>query len=231
MSNCPLWAHVIVVTLQYTLLVVSDGLLIWRCFHVWGCSLRSVAVPIAFLLVETGISLAIIGNVPAALLGGPIALLMDRVQSAALFVSFLTTTLTTALIGYRIYTLSQQGNNLSTAKRVKHVTKILVESSTIYCIVLLVNAVVAVIPSASYLAESPVNISSFYVQIVLYVVSGMAPTIVVARIALANPVNGRKETLTTDLSGISFEERYISSQLEPKTNGEGTRADTSSVSE
>ncbi|PPQ83916.1 LOW QUALITY PROTEIN: hypothetical protein CVT25_000661 [Psilocybe cyanescens] len=251
MSDCPLWAHVIVVTLQYTLLVVSDGLLftitvdiesltkhngidmeVFPCVGKVAAHGRSpISVPFSRnRQARTRISLAIIGNVPAALLGGPIALLMDRVQSAALFVSFFTTTITTALIGYRIYNLSKQGNNPSTKSRVKHITKILLESSTIYCIVLLVNAIVAVIPSASYLAESPVNISSFYVQIVLYVVSGLAPTIVVARIALANSGNSRVSTLTTDMSGMHFEGGYVS-QMGPKIEDDGTRTASHSVTD
>lgn len=59
----------------------------------------------------------------------------------------------------------------------------------------------------------------------------MAPTVVVARIALANPSNSRVSTLTTDMSGMQFEGRYMNSQLEPKIDDEGTRTITSSLAE
>lgn len=148
------------------------------------------------------------------------AVLGNNISSALIFVSLGTTVLTTFLIGYKIHSTSRL-NGPSSKKFFNRVVVLVVESAAAYSLVLFLNAIIAVVPSFLTLG-SPLYEAEYYVDAVLIVVAvcsfyyssddpfsltydqGMAPTILVARIALTNPNNTVTSVPITDISGLQF---------------------------
>ncbi|PPQ81461.1 hypothetical protein CVT25_013364 [Psilocybe cyanescens] len=54
------WAFILNNILQNSLFIVSDGLLIWRCYHVWGQLFWAISSPLILLVVEGAYSLVLL---------------------------------------------------------------------------------------------------------------------------------------------------------------------------
>ncbi|PPQ76472.1 hypothetical protein CVT25_002002 [Psilocybe cyanescens] len=78
----------------------------------------------------------------------------------------------------------------------------IVESAAAYALVLLLYAIDTVAPSVGVLG-SPLNEADYYIATIVNVVAGMAPTILVARVA-ANDNQTVSSSTMTHISGLKF---------------------------
>uniref|UniRef100_A0A8H7XVV4 Uncharacterized protein n=1 Tax=Psilocybe cubensis TaxID=181762 RepID=A0A8H7XVV4_PSICU len=194
------WMWVLNNFLFYCLFVVSDVLLIWRCYHVWGKSWRIIVVPSFLLVVECGLSFAItlLDGINSSMSSDAKFRLCHSITSALLFASLATTVSTTFAIGYRIHHyVKEMGHRFTSERKLNNIIVMLLESAALYSILLIVYAVMAVVPSFNT-AGSPVLQASYYVRAIL---TGMAPTILVARLALT--ASSRPATVAAAISHIS----------------------------
>ncbi|PPQ91124.1 hypothetical protein CVT25_013262 [Psilocybe cyanescens] len=202
----PKWLWVFANVPFYASFVASDGLLIWRCYHVWGRSFRVISVLLILLLAEFGlfVTATILEGLSHRLTSGAntSAALFNSLTSALVFVSLATTVTTSLLIGYRIYSVARL-NGQPSKRLFKHIVVLVIESAAVYSFVLLLDAVFAVIPSFN-LVGSPLYQAGYFVDAVLIVVPGMAPTVLVARIAVTNS-NYTVEPTITHISNLHFE--------------------------
>ncbi|PPQ94336.1 hypothetical protein CVT25_000295 [Psilocybe cyanescens] len=132
------------------------------------------------------------------------AILGNNISSALTFVSLGTTVITTFFIGYRIHSVSQLDGSRSNGL-FNHIVVIIIESAAAYSLVLLLEAIDIVFPSFSVIG-SPLSEADYYIQVILNFVANqvMAPTVLVARIALT-------DTNSTDASATLT---YISSNFQ-----------------
>jgi hypothetical protein len=72
--------------------------------------------------------------------------ILDELLSAALFITFGTTVVTTILIAYRIYSVVRQDGVDNSKRRFVHVLEVLIQSSAAYSLASFVNAVSGIIP-------------------------------------------------------------------------------------
>ncbi|PPQ88151.1 hypothetical protein CVT25_005117 [Psilocybe cyanescens] len=216
----PTWVWVFADFLTYSSFVVSDGLLIWRCYHIWGQSLRIILVPVALFVAESCLfvaSIALAGT-NGQLTSDVNAKLFNNITSVSIFVSLGTTMITTFLIGYRIHSASR-ANGTPSRRLFNRVWVIVIESAAVYSLVLLVDSICYVLPSFIVLG-SPLDVVGYYVEPVQIFVTNqrMAPTILVARIALTNPSNPVAPTVT-HISGLQFGSQHESSGSRDTSGG------------
>ncbi|PPQ90918.1 hypothetical protein CVT25_007845 [Psilocybe cyanescens] len=197
------WIWILNLFLENFLFIISDGLLIWRCYHIWGQSFRAILAPLILLVVECSLIVAtMVLNVKFGHTGsGANAILFNNISSALVFVSLGTTVVTTFIIGYRIHSTSQI-HHPSSRRLFNHIVTVIVESAAAYSLVLLLEAIIIVVPSIDVLG-SPLGEAEFYVEAILTAVSGMAPTILVAIIATNNNHRATSSTIT-HISGLQF---------------------------
>ncbi|PPQ85710.1 hypothetical protein CVT25_002478 [Psilocybe cyanescens] len=189
---------------SYSVIIVADGLLIWRCFHVWNRSLRVIAFPLFLFIAETGMIFAaiIINGINGSLiLTQRAAMIMNNLLAAGFFVSFGTSLMATLLIAYRIWTVYQaDGKSL---RRFKNILDIIIQSAAINSIALLLTAITLVIPDSGNIFNAPLFALGNYAKAFFVAISGLAPTIMVARIAFGEPDNTYVPTAPR-ISGLQF---------------------------
>ncbi|PPQ80388.1 hypothetical protein CVT25_001705 [Psilocybe cyanescens] len=173
------WSWVFSNLLIYSLFIISDGLLVG-------------------LFIASTIFSVIVGPLSST----ENAILSNNVSSALSFILLGTTVATTCLIGYKIHSASRS-NDLPSKRLFNRVVVLVVESAAVYSLVLLLNAIIAIVPSFNWFG-SPLGEVQYYLGVLLTVVSGMAPTILVARIALTNPNNTVASAPMTHISGLQF---------------------------
>ncbi|KAH9475588.1 hypothetical protein JR316_0012705 [Psilocybe cubensis] len=186
LENVPTWIVVVEDLFTNSLLVISDGLLIWRCYHVWGRSRRMIIIPFILWAGEFGFGIA---SVTINGLFGPIAsasqaALANNITSTVIFLSLGSTLISTSLIAYKIH-ISFQLSQSPRKRLFNRVSIMIIESAAPYSIVLLFYAILDILPSQTILA-SPLIEAGFYLEQVLNVTAGLAPTVLVARLAWTN---------------------------------------------
>ncbi|PPQ90612.1 hypothetical protein CVT25_006682 [Psilocybe cyanescens] len=200
----PQWTSVLSAFLENSLLIVSDGLLIWRCYHVWGQSSWATSVPLILLVAEFG--LFVVTTVLSAKLGlitsDANIILFNNISSALTFVSLGTTLITTFLIGYRMHSAFQI-HGLPSRRVFNRIMTIIIESGAADLLVLLLKAIIIVVPSFNML-KSPLSEADYYTESIIIVVSGLAPTVLVTRISLTDTTNTVVPATITHVSGLQF---------------------------
>uniref|UniRef100_A0A8H7XJ07 Uncharacterized protein n=1 Tax=Psilocybe cubensis TaxID=181762 RepID=A0A8H7XJ07_PSICU len=173
--------------------VVSDWVLIWRCYHVWGRSVRIVAALFLFLLAEIAlaISFTILEASDGQLQNNGNGQLTNNISGAFVLISAGTTVITTLLIAVRISYNPQ--------------IMTIIESSAVYSLILLLYGVIVICPFFN-LIDSPLIEVQYYVQQVLTVIACMSPTVMVARLAVTTSrTAGTESTPTiTNTSSMRF---------------------------
>ncbi|KJA18840.1 hypothetical protein HYPSUDRAFT_44839 [Hypholoma sublateritium FD-334 SS-4] len=124
--------------------IVADGLLIWRCFRIWDSSLRHIALSLILLLAEfvlflTAMVINLSPNIDLTERTSP------RLTSAGLFMALTVTLWTTILIAYRIHSLSNRVPDRN-KPRFHNILEIITQSSFIYSLALVVDAMLGVVP-------------------------------------------------------------------------------------
>ncbi|KAF9471542.1 hypothetical protein BDN70DRAFT_938870 [Pholiota conissans] len=111
--------------------VLSDALLIWRCFNVWGHSIRVVSIPIFLTITEA--VLMFTGAIAVATLppsANSLKIQMISVTSAGVLMSACTTIITTVLITFRIHSFLRLQDVSS--RKFWHIIDIVVQSGAVY---------------------------------------------------------------------------------------------------
>ncbi|PPQ90323.1 hypothetical protein CVT25_007725 [Psilocybe cyanescens] len=216
----PQWISELSDLLFYSTLMVSDGLLIWRCYHVWGQSFAVILVPLILFVGELGLFVLAIVLVGLNSLQTNVAnlYLLNKISSASMFVPLGTTAITTFLIGYRIHTASGLDHPPS-KKLFGRIMLLVMESAAVYLVALLFEAICIIVPAFTVVG-SPLFQVKYYGGTVLIVAAGMAPTVLVARIALINPDNARVSSTVTHISALQFGSRHGSGHRRHSTAGE-----------
>ncbi|KAF8155095.1 hypothetical protein BJ912DRAFT_1152140 [Pholiota molesta] len=180
-------------------LVLADGLLIWRCFFLWDRSFRIILLPLFLLCVEIGLFLvqpvlrAVYNNLSVS---PTLARTFNDLVAMAYFSTFATSLVTTALIAYKILTHSRFSR-----KRYGHILDIVVQSGAVYSLTALATAISGVLPGGSDIRHTRSSCPQNYIQALSVYVSGLSATIMVARVVLsADTVH----PTTTHFSGLHF---------------------------
>ncbi|PPQ78788.1 hypothetical protein CVT25_010661 [Psilocybe cyanescens] len=207
----PLWTQIARDVTSFAMYIVADGLLIWRCYHIYGGLRRIIILPLSLFAVEVGLVVTsiiyylIVDSNPSQ----HEVNISNGIQSGVFFASFATSLSTTVLIAHRIYTSSQTIGDPK--KRFIHIIEIIIQSAAIYSTVLLVAAITAVIPDGDSWPSPAIFALASYSSCLLVPAAGMAPTIMVARVSLAWSKD--KDTLPRhpELSQLEFREQIQSS--------------------
>ncbi|KAJ6585768.1 hypothetical protein B0H19DRAFT_1059956 [Mycena capillaripes] len=173
----PLWLTVLAAVVFTVNTLVADCVLIWRCWTVWNRNWAIVSLPICCTLAGAGLGFKSIQEQAAYVINPN----LDRntyIDFATPYfaLSLVNTCLATLLIIFRIITMNDR--NL-TSRSYNGVIEIIVESALLYSI-----AMVILLPLL--VTESPNDV---YAQAVVAQITGIAPTLIVARVTfgLARP--------------------------------------------
>ncbi|PBK89760.1 hypothetical protein ARMGADRAFT_1167140 [Armillaria gallica] len=148
--------------------ILADSTVIWRCWIVWGGRWPVVLPPI--LMFISGIVCKLLNTYHWYTTGG------DYVLIFVLYLSFIlaTTIWCTTLIIYRILTVGRASNGIGGGVGVyRHVIEVLVESSALYSLFLILDMAL----------EARGNQADYYVDVMAGTVRGIAPTLIVGRVA------------------------------------------------
>jgi len=167
--------------------IFSDGLLIWRCFHIYNRSLRVILCSLILLIAELGLQLymIIISCLKQQAISNEEAIVLNQLMAAAYLISFGCTLATTSLIAYRIYPIFSHNSLLAQSRgRFKRILDILVQSAAVYALELLVQAIGCFIPTNQ--SRPTAFVFRNYSSALIITISGLAPTLVVTRIAMTS---------------------------------------------
>ncbi|PPR03016.1 hypothetical protein CVT26_004543 [Gymnopilus dilepis] len=212
----PGWPILVTDVIAFILAAVADGVLIWRCFHVCGHSLRAILVPSFLLFCEIAIvAFNIAIDLTFLITFGVDRLnpsdsqidLFNRLLAVQAFITFATTLSSTSLIAYRIYTTSKNDIPRSSKRLLHHILEILVQSAAVYSLMAIAQAVSSVIPQTASNAASW-DAAEIYTSILFTFISGVAPTVLVARVAMLDEKDAYgSTTVSAPLSGLHFHVR------------------------
>ncbi|KDR69755.1 hypothetical protein GALMADRAFT_160258 [Galerina marginata CBS 339.88] len=201
----PEWLVGVSTLSQVLLVVLADVLLIWRCFFVWNRSVWAILVPAVLFVAELGISTALtflsfetFNSVPTA----QKIRLVEHIQVTFFCISFATSMAATLLIAFRIHSVSNMEN--TSRGRFQHVIDILVQSAAIYSVALLLQVAYNSRPTS---LTDPVYFAfENYAASLAIVITGLVPTVMVARVCVAPNDN----TDFPNLSHLQFRGQTIS---------------------
>ncbi|KAF9467056.1 hypothetical protein BDZ94DRAFT_1249521 [Collybia nuda] len=151
--------------------ILADCVIIWRCWVVWGRSLRIIVVPVICTLLTTAFSVIAIYSTFVSTTFGTLGV---DYATALYSTSLVTTVFCTSAIVYRVIQIGTQARHRLAVLRSYHsIIEILVESSMLYCIATLFALV-------AYMHSGPASefASAFWTSI-----TGIAPTLIVSRVA------------------------------------------------
>ncbi|KAH9474251.1 hypothetical protein JR316_0013414 [Psilocybe cubensis] len=203
----PSWDYEVVGIVMPLIFVISDGLLIWRCYHLWGESIKVTGIPVFLWITE--IALVITDIVLRTTISQSPSLaraeLNNHISTSLLFMGLATTCCTTFLIGYRIYTASE--NISRDRKRYIRILITIVESSAVYSFLLFLEAMVTIIPGFRDV-QSTLYQAFPYIDCTLAVCAGLGPTVMVLRLTVANQLEISTVSSgnnMTHITGLNFD--------------------------
>lgn len=171
--------------------IIADGAMIWRCFIVWGGRWFIVFIPILCLIAETVVkSLQVYHNLHDVIENDELSEFGSRIDWTTLYLSLVlaTTLMCTLLIVYRILSV---GGIKAGLRSYRGVVEVVVESAALYSAALII-----------YIAFISRNmLGSSYVDIITASIRGIAPTLLVGRVAAghARPNDTWKESRLSSL--------------------------------
>ncbi|KAF9562350.1 hypothetical protein CPC08DRAFT_706724 [Agrocybe pediades] len=239
MSNAYSYLDTINHTCHHLVILLADGLLMWRCCIVCTGSRRIAWISCVLWLVEAALSITLVigdvlrNNTPS----NAKIILLNTLTSALFFTSALTSMMSTFLIAYRIYVASRFSG--ASKSRFMNVIDIVVQSSAVYTLSVLVVAIYDVIPYPhSKSGRISYNMVVDYVGCVALVMIGMMPTLMVARVAMssgnggttvasAGTVPGKPSIIHFQSRGADFRQSWVSADSdELDFYDEGRKTDT-----
>ncbi|KAJ6559712.1 hypothetical protein B0H19DRAFT_1260411 [Mycena capillaripes] len=187
--------------------MIADFVLIWRCWTMWNRNWKIITLPLTCTLVGAGLGFRSIA--------AQVDFVHDPLSSPTTYIDFgnayfglilATTTSATFLILFRIYKMSEK----STRKSMKYgrVIEMVVESAALYLVALVVYIPLSIQGSA--------NVA--YPQALVAQLTGMAPTLLVARVAfgLSRP-DTTWQAPATESTIIAFRGNGSSTSEQPNT--------------
>ncbi|KAF9551925.1 hypothetical protein CPC08DRAFT_823109 [Agrocybe pediades] len=185
----PAWLDVIAHTCQNIVVMLADGLLMWRCYVVWERSRLVLLISMVFWLTESALTLSVMILQIRHLTETDMQVnTLNRLTSALYFTSTGTSLVCTGLIASRIYKAYCMSDYIKQTK-FKNVLDIIIQSSAIYTLSVLILGVIGAIPlSSNDSAEYILRIDNvvYYLGPIAIMMIGMMPTLMVARIFLEN---------------------------------------------
>ncbi|PPQ78255.1 hypothetical protein CVT25_011714 [Psilocybe cyanescens] len=203
LSTVPGWFLSVRNMFMFGMLLISDGLKIWRCLHVWNRSYRVILIPLILYIGEIGqcmscpsynissdmisplgifVAAMIILFIMSAGSTPSQSMLPNNVQSAGYFLSAATSLTATVLIGSRVKAVTNEGTSEASGQ-FKNILEIMIQSVAIYSLAIIMQAISVVIPNDGTTPQ--LTALQNYSSAILTPVAGIAPTIMVARVCLA----------------------------------------------
>ncbi|KAF4619509.1 hypothetical protein D9613_004636 [Agrocybe pediades] len=202
---------------------IADGLLVWRCFHACGRSLRLSLLPIGLFIIETVLSLVSVVYVclflfkPGTSFPSPAGEIYNRVEAAMFFVAAATSFVATVTICHQIYKHTSPGSQ--SRKRYRYVIRSLTESSAIYSVSVLIEAILGSLNKGDIESCFTVTLALKYSPVVSFMTAGLAPTIMVALLFIRRtPTHDDSEPPTDYIPSRS--EAPHQDELEAQPSGE-----------
>ncbi|KAJ7613503.1 hypothetical protein FB45DRAFT_759174 [Roridomyces roridus] len=176
-EGAPLWLAMTSAVALTVNTMIADFVLIWRCWTMWNHNWVVVTLPILCTLAGTALGFADIHEQAQFIINPDADVTYFNFATPYFSLSLVTTCLATILIIYRIFMMSD--SETRKARGYTRVIEIIVESAFLYSVTLIVFL--------PYLVES--SIDDGYPQVVLAQMTGIAPTLIVARVTfgLARP--------------------------------------------
>ncbi|KAJ7141943.1 hypothetical protein C8R43DRAFT_1016886 [Mycena crocata] len=166
----------VLIKVRYTLAnAIADGIILYRCYVIWGFNWRPVALP----------ALAYVSTVFGGILGLiPLSGTSERVATAVCMGPiFSTNVIAASLAASRIWWMSRHITKLlggrNPRKRYTDLTAILLESGLIYPAALAISVVIFVLPDS----VTP-RVSVLICIAACYHIVGIAPTLIIVRVGL-----------------------------------------------
>jgi len=213
--NGPVWTRLAINITSFSMCILADGLLIWRCFYVWNRSIRVILFLLFLFISEIGLYFAeiLVVCIEANFqqVTAKEAFNLNALESALFFVSFATTITTTLLISYRIYSVTRDSPFSTT--HLNRATEIVVQSGAVYACAIFIAALAAVIPDNGSAASRVFALSS-YATALLVPITGMAPTIMIARVSWESAYNADPSNPNFRVSNLQFQGHESMSQSE-----------------
>ncbi|KAF9544387.1 hypothetical protein CPC08DRAFT_770065 [Agrocybe pediades] len=206
-SALPLALNIPDTIAQFGGFILADGLLVWRCFYACGGSWRGSILPIALFALE--IVLVVVGTTFSCLLSAREDLqtprmhrIGDRLDGAMYISAALTSLVGTFMIYRQIYANAYNphgGTPRSVVrKRYGHVVDALVQSSCLYAVVVVFQAVLVFLNTGQAQESLKIIILDNYAAAFTDIITGLAPTLMVARLFLSY------QPKSIDLSSVSL---------------------------
>jgi hypothetical protein len=185
----PPWLVFINSICTLSVVVIADGLLIWRCFHLYRRSLGVVVLPGILWVME------IVFTLSSIIYNGVVGFASESQQQinasngllgTMIFLSLCATTALTSMIAYKIYSVSKpDGSSLG---RFKRIIDIMIQSSIFYLLMLLLMAVNFIISlNINFVFVLQKFAFYNYGSVLSFIAPGLATTIMVARVASLAP--------------------------------------------
>ncbi|KDR79663.1 hypothetical protein GALMADRAFT_137452 [Galerina marginata CBS 339.88] len=204
----PVWFAAVNTLSQVLILILADVLLIWRCYFVWNRSVRAILLPGLLLVAEIGLAIAIVVLilVDSSNVTDEGVRVQTLVQLTLFCVSLATSIAATLLIGVRIHSVSKRSR-----RRFRHVIEIVVQSSAIYSLALIFQVACNVRPVS--LADTVYVAYISYSSALTFVIAGLVPTVMVARVCVAPDDNSQLST-NQHVSRLQFQGQSASHNSE-----------------
>ncbi|KAK0234326.1 hypothetical protein IW262DRAFT_1452880 [Armillaria fumosa] len=171
-------------------ILLADCIMIWRCWTFWNGKWRMIILPILCTIGGTIFNVLYIIRNLDALGTHPFQDVIGGTDWAVAYYSMTlsTTIICTALILYPMLTIEAPGGPRTTLYIYHRVVAVLIESQALYAFSLILLLV--------YLVRD--DLTAPYPQVILSSVTGIAPTLIVARVALgqARPEDPRRSVMT-----------------------------------
>ncbi|KAJ7257773.1 hypothetical protein C8J57DRAFT_1516653 [Mycena rebaudengoi] len=176
----PIWLNILSGFVLPANSLVADCIMTWRCWVIWDRKFKIVILPILCTIAGTALGFLTV-SLQANIILNPNSRSSNPSSDSTEFLAFsapyfilslITTVLCTGLIILRISTVSSGGVNVH-----GRVFEILVESAALYCVVL-----IALLP---FLINE--GFTAAYPQAILVQITGIAPTLIVARVLRVIP--------------------------------------------
>ncbi|KAK0449054.1 uncharacterized protein EV420DRAFT_1647082 [Desarmillaria tabescens] len=169
---------------------ISDGAMIWRCWVIWGGRWFIVFIPILLLITETVIKAVQVYHLLHDVLNGDELSKYGSNEWTTMYLSLVlaTTLMCTLLIVFRILMVGGVKAGLRTYRGV---VEVIVESAALYSVALIIYI--------SFIARD--DLRSAYADIITASIKGIAPTLLVGRVAAghARPNDTWKESRLSSL--------------------------------
>ncbi|KAK0231763.1 hypothetical protein EDD85DRAFT_848566 [Armillaria nabsnona] len=169
---------------------IADGAMIWRCWVIWGSRWFIVFIPILLLIAETVMKSVQIYHLLHDVLEGDELSKYGSIEWTTIYLSLVlaTTLMCTLLIVYRILSV---GGIKAGLRTYRGVVEVIVESAALYSIALIIYI--------SLIARN--DLSGGYADIITASIKGIAPTLLVGRVAAghARPNDTWKESRLSSL--------------------------------